>query len=104
MHEVSVVKMLDEGSTGVLDLLARQHRRVLARSLPAPDATGTTGTRPCPYWQEAVGADRLAGDPSDDAAVGPVLPAGQNVDQVDRAAMRSVSTSKANFALAIEER
>ena len=75
MDEVAFLEVLGEGCARVLDSGTWQDWRVLAGRLQRrPRQAGHELVR-AHVRQEAVGADGIAGDASDDAAVGPVLPA-----------------------------
>ena len=76
------LKVLDKGGAGVLHLLAGQNRRVLAGGLQRRTRQAREELVRAHVRQEAVGADRIAGDRGRRCrTVGAVLAARQHVDQ-----------------------
>ena len=78
MHEASFPEVLDQGDAGVLHLLARENRRVLARAFERGARQARQEIVGAHVRQEVVRADHVTGDAGDDAAVGAVLPARQD--------------------------
>ena len=79
MHEAALLEVLDQGGARVLHLLARQDRRVLARALQCAARQARQEVITAHIRQEVVGADDIAGDARDNAAVGAVLAARQHL-------------------------